>query len=205
MAAADPEQLRQQEEFIRAMLRSQAPQQQQGIDQGLGQGAESEDPMMKMLASMLGGINDDPNAPQGDIPSLNPDDIAKATGLPSFVTNMMMGKQEPPASPAALKEARLWKVLHVVFAFIAGIYMLMTVDKSTSTFGENPPAPATVQNPFVVFVTLELLLRGLKPFVSSNPPKKGPMVWLQTAKEIGRDGAIMVFMMGAYKWWLGLA
>lgn len=159
--------------------------------------------MVKMLTSMLNGMGSGPNA-SGDMPSLNPDDLAKATGLPSFVTNMLMGKAEIPETSVEAREKKVWKLMHLAFAVVAGVYMLLTLDHLTSVFGVDPPAPATIQNPFVIFITGELLLHGSKILLSSSTKRKGPGFWLQTIRETAGDGAVMVFMLGIYNWWRGV-
>ena len=213
----DQEQMRLQEEYLRTLLRGQTPQQQQPTD-----GPDpNEDPMMKMISSMMSGMGgmpgmggmggipgmgnpgDDPNAT--GMPSLNPDDIAKAMGIPPFLVNMVMGKQEAPVTPAQQKEARNWKLLHIAFAVLAGLYMLFTLGKLTTTFGESPPAPATIQNPFVIFVMGEMMLYGSQTLLSTSPRKSGLGFWIQTAKDIGRDASMMVFMLGVHSWWQGLS
>ncbi|KAI1628341.1 hypothetical protein EDD37DRAFT_689177 [Exophiala viscosa] len=162
-AAPTPEQQKAQEEYLRALLRQPEPQ------EGQNQSQQPEDPMLKMLQTMMGAMDgtSNPNTPggagfPGGLPGLSPDDISKATGLPSFLTNMVMGGQKAPPSHAELQATRLWKSLHVIFALIAGLYLVFTVTRATETFGENPPRPATFQNPFVVFLTGELLVQGTR-------------------------------------------
>jgi len=162
---------------------------------------------MKMLQAMMGGgLNgtNDPNAPDGMGAGpglgLSPDDIAKATGIPSFVTNMMMGGQKAPPSAREVQETRLWKVIHVVFAIVAGLYLVLSIGKATTTFGENPPPPATFQNPFLVFTTGELLVQGARVATKGGSGKSGIGLWIQMLREFVGDGAIVVFMLGIASW-----
>jgi len=151
----------------------------------------------------------DPNAPggaggfPGGLPGLSPHDISKATGLPSFLTNMVMGGQKAPPTQAELQATRLWKILHVIFALIAGLYLVFTITRATETFGENPPRPATFQNPFVVFLTGELLVQGTRVGTSGYSGKSGLGLWIQILREFVGDGAIAVFMLGIASWWKG--
>jgi len=160
--------------------------------------------MLKMLQAMMGGMDggSDPSAPGGfgGIPGLSPDDIAKATGLPSFLTNMVMGNQKSPPTPAEIQATRIWKILHVVFAILAGLYTVLTINTSTYTFGENPPAPATFQNPFVVFLTGEILLQSARILSQGGSGKSGLGLWIQMGKELFGDGMIMVFGLGLAFW-----
>lgn len=98
----DPEQQRLQEEYMKALL-SGTPQGQAGQGQGQQGGMPGEDDaMMKMMQAMLGGMNGGPNASNpGEMP-FSPDDFSKMTGIPPFLTNMVMGgKQEAPPHPRA--------------------------------------------------------------------------------------------------------
>ncbi|KAK5559784.1 hypothetical protein LTR46_001533 [Exophiala xenobiotica] len=216
-ASANPtlEQVRAQEEFFKAMLRQPMEQDGQTPQQ------EPEDPMMKMLQAMMGGMGGmpgmggmgsmdgayDPNVPGGggigSVPGISADDISKMTGVPSFLTNMFMGGQKAPPTQAEIQATRLWKVLHVIFAVVAGLYLVLCINKATEAFGENPPAPATFQNPFIVFATGELLVQGTRVLTSGHSGKSGFGLWIQTAREIIGDGAIVVFLLGIACWWKG--
>jgi len=169
--------------------------------------------MLKMLQAMMGGMGgmpgmdtgNDPNAPPGagGIPGLSPDAISKATGLPSFLTNMMLGGQKAPPTQRELQTTRMWKVLHVIFAFMAGLYLVYSINKAEESFGENPPAPATFQNPFLVFMTGEALVQGSRVAAQGHSGKSGIGLWIQMGKEFIGDGAIIVFMLGLASWWKG--
>ena len=200
MDTNDPQQAKIQEDYIRTLLKSAGGQPgAQGQPQPDMTG--SEDPMMKMLGSMMGamGGDGDPNAPPGM--NFSPDDLAKATGLPSFVTNMFMGSQKVPPTPEEERSTRLWRVLHVIFALAAGIYLVLSISMATKTFGQNPPAPATFQNPFAIFVIGEILLQSARIMLAGPSGKRGPGLWLQMAKEFAGDGALSVFMLGISSWW----
>ncbi|KAK4941238.1 hypothetical protein LTR10_018774 [Elasticomyces elasticus] len=203
-AGPTPEQQKAQEEYLRALLRQPEPQ------EGQNQPQQAEDPMLKMLQSMMGAMDgtSDPNAAggagfPGGLPGFSPDDISKATGLPSFLTNMVMGGQKAPPSQAEVQATRLWKILHVIFALVAGLYLVFTITRATATFGESPPRPATFQNPFVVFLTGELLVQGTRVATSGYSGKSGLGLWIQILREFVGDGAIAIFMLGIASWWKG--
>lgn len=194
-----PEQQRLQEEYMKALLGGNAQGQQ-----GMGQqgGMDENDPMIKMMQTMLGGMSGDPNAPS-DLP-FSADDISKMTGMPSFLTSMFLGgKAEAPATPAQVRNDRTWKILRTVISLLVAFYTILTVDRSISLFGQNPPTPATVQNPFVVFLMAELLINGTKPFLPGRPAAGGVKHWYNTGRDAARDGAIVVFMLGVYTWFRG--
>lgn len=199
----DADQQRLQEEYMRILLGG-AQQNQSGQGQQPGMPDEN-DPMIKMMQTMLGGMSGDPNAPgTGDMP-FSADDISKMTGMPSFLTNMFMGgnKQTPP-TPEQINKERRWKVVRIVVSILMGIYTVVTLDNSIDTFGTNPPAPATVQNPFVVFLMGELLLQGGKSALFGRPTNQGTIKsWIASVREVAADGAILLFMLGVYSWWVG--
>lgn len=204
-AQADTEEQRRlQEEYMRVLLGGGQPG-QTGQPQQAGQMGE-EDPMIKMMQTILGGMSGDPNAPStGELP-FSADDISKMTGIPSFLTGMFMGNKQAPPSPEQVSRERTWKVLRIVLSILIGIYTIFTLDNSLSTFGHNPPAPATIRNPFYVFLTGQLLINGAKVVLAGNTPSQsGLKSYYRTFKEVAADGAISIFMLGVYSWWSGLA
>lgn len=202
-----PETVQAQQEYIRALLRQSAPAQpQQGQD---------EDPTAKLLSSLLGGAPPgDQNAAStatgggggvgggGGALGLSPADIAISLGVPPFVANMLRGSQ--PQTDAEKKEIRTWKVLHVVFSITVAVYLFLLIGTSVSTYGGQPPPPATAQNPFVVFVTGELALSGARILLRSRGGREAGLgLWVQTVREVIRDGSVVLFLLGMGSWWHG--
>ena len=190
----DPAQLQAQQEYIRSLLRAQEPQQGQP-----GQGQQEEDPMMKMLNSLLGGGDPSDPANPGGLP-FSPDDVSKATGLPPFLTKLFMGKGKTPPTPAEEQTVRMWTLIHVILSLLAGIYVVYVLSSSTKLFGSSPPPPATMKNPFLVFITGELVVHTTQMLLVDKAGPKGMWAWWQILRDIGRDGSIVVFMMGAASW-----
>lgn len=190
-----------QEEYMRTLL-SGVQQGQAGQGQQAGMPGE-EDPMMKMMQAMLGNMSGDPNAPAPEGMPFSADDISKMTGIPSFFTSMFLGgKQQAPPTPAEISRERTWKTLRTILSVLIGLYTVFTIDKSVETFGQNPPTPATAQNPFLIFLMGELLVNGARIVLSGRPASQsGLKAWIQSGREVGRDGAILLFMLGAYSWW----
>ncbi|RMZ76197.1 hypothetical protein DV737_g4934, partial [Chaetothyriales sp. CBS 132003] len=200
-----------EQQFLRALL--------QGAEPGAGAGAgdnnagpqgqpqpgflDSDDPIRKMLGSMMGasGVDGDPNVP----PNINfsPDDIAQATGLPSFLTKAFMGGQATPPTAEEARSTAVWRILHLIFALLAGIYLVFSIAHATAAFGENPPAPATFLNPFSVFVIGEVVLHTSRILLAGPSGKSGPRLWLQMTKDFASDGALSVFLLGLASWWKG--
>ncbi|OKL59778.1 hypothetical protein UA08_04744 [Talaromyces atroroseus] len=200
-ASDNPESIRAQQEYLRALLRANPPEQQsqQEIDQ---------DPVMKMLSSMLGGIpgaeNTAPGAgmappAQGD---LGANDLMSALGLPPLLSKMIFGGGSSPQTPAERNREWVLKLLHSVFALLLGAYLVILVNSAVATYGHNPPPPATAQSPFVIFVTVELLLSAARMFWGQA--QQGTLaVGLQFFKSVMRDGSIAVFALGVGSWWNG--
>ncbi|KAK5101813.1 hypothetical protein LTS08_004272 [Lithohypha guttulata] len=210
--ANDPEQMRLQEEYVKLLLGGdQSGQSGQPNQTGQGQQRpgmpDENDPMLKLMQGILGGMSGDPNAPAtGDLP-FSPDELAKMTGMPSFLTSMFMGgKSQAPPTPAQISSERTWRLVRVLVAILTGLYTSFIVSSSVTTFGDNPPAPATVQNPFLVFLTGQLLVRGTQSVLASKPATQGGFKkYLQYGREVGNDAAISIFLLGVYSWWHGYA
>ena len=202
--AQSPEALQAQQEYIRALLRQSAPpQDQQGME---------EDPTMKLLSSLLG------NVPQGDqnaggaaagggggaggTPGLSPADIVASLGVPPFIANMLGGAGSKPQTEAEKKQVQIWKVLHVVFSIAVAVYLLILIGASVTTYGTQPPPPATAQNPFVIFVTGEMSLSGARLLMKSrNGGVAGLALLVQMFRDVVRDGSVVLFLLGMGTWW----
>jgi GET complex subunit GET2 len=193
------ETMRAQQEYLRALLRASPPEQQsqQEIDQ---------DPMMKMLSSMLGGVPGAENtAPGAGMPppaqgDLGMNNLMSALGVPPLLSKMVFGGASAPQTPAEKTRDWVLKLLHSVFALLLGAYLVILVNGAVATYGDNPPAPATAQSPFVIFLTAELLLSAARMFWGQA--QQGALsVGLQFFKSIMRDGSIAVFALGVGSWW----
>lgn len=161
---------------------------------------------MKLLSAMLGGLPGGENtAPGSAAGNLSPSDLTSALGLPPFLSKLLLGGGPQPQTPEEKKREWIWKLLHVFFALAVGVYLLVLIGSSVATYGSQPPPPATAQNPFVIFMTGELLLNGAKMLQASR--HKGqltdPGTWVQLVRDIVRDGSVAVFALGAGSWWNG--
>lgn len=199
-----PESIQAQQEYLRALLRAHPPNQHpQEV---------AEDPTVKLLNAMLGGLagGDTAAAPGaggagGAAPGgLSPADLTSALGLPPFLSNMLLGGMgaQQPQTPEEKRRDWIWKLLHVLFSFAIGVYLLVLIGSSVATYGSPPPPPATAQNPFVVFMTGELLLSGTRMLAKGREGKLAtPGTWVQLLKDVVRDGSIVVFVFGMGSWW----
>lgn len=161
---------------------------------------------MKLLSSLLGGMPGDPNAPSpsapGDMaeqaPGFSPADLAGALGLPPSLANMLAGASQQPTE-GEQNAIRVWRTLHVVFALGVAIYLLFVIGASVAMFGSPPPKPATAQNPFLIFVTGELLLTGGRILLGGK--QGGLRMAVQLGRDIVRDGSLVLFALGLGAWY----
>ncbi|PYI06434.1 hypothetical protein BO78DRAFT_469844 [Aspergillus sclerotiicarbonarius CBS 121057] len=190
-----PESLQAQQELFRALLRQSAPP--QGAMEGQQEAGEEEDPTMKLLSSLMNGETGNLNEnalPGGQSPA----DLLTGLGVPPFVASML-GEATRQKTDAEKREILVWKVLHVVFSVLIGVYLLVLFGSSVATFGSQPPPPATARNPFLFFTTGELVLSGARIMMKGG--KGGLGMWLQLAKDISRDGSLVLFLFGMANWW----
>lgn len=199
------ETLQAQQEAFRAMLRQGAPE--AGQDQ---QPDNIDDPTMKLLSSLMGEMPGSRNAPASGAPGgpegvpgqgpsgFSPADLAGALGLPPYLANMLGGASQPPTE-AEQKTIRVWKTLHVLFALGVAIYFLFVIGTSVALFGSPPPKPATVQNPFLIFVTGEMLLTGGRVLLGGKQGGLGMAI--QLGRDIVRDGSLVIFALGLGAWY----
>ncbi|KAJ5679300.1 hypothetical protein N7462_007544 [Penicillium macrosclerotiorum] len=195
------ESLQAQQEAFRAMLRQAAPE--QGQDEDVN---DAEDPTIKLLNSLLGAMPGDSNGsplgtqgamPEGQ-PGLSPAAIASALGLPPFIANMIGGATQPPTEKEQ-KTAQVWKVLHIIFALGVAIYLLFIIGTSVAMFGSPPPKPATAQNPFLIFVTGEMVLTSGRALFGGK--KGGLSMGIQAFRDVIRDGSLVLFVLGLGAWY----
>ncbi|KAE8373059.1 hypothetical protein BDV26DRAFT_272859 [Aspergillus bertholletiae] len=189
-----PENLQAQQELFRALLRQGGPSSSE-------QGSQEEDPTMQMLNTLMAGMNGQDQAPDGAAGGPSQAELVSALGLPPFVADLLGAATHKPTDEEK-RETRTWKALHVLFAVAVGIYLLMLVGTSVSTYGSQPPPPATVQNPFLYFTTGEVVLAGARLMSKGRTGRAaGIMLWLQIFQDIIRDGSLIVFFIGMGAWW----
>ncbi|PGG99164.1 hypothetical protein GX51_06423 [Blastomyces parvus] len=190
-----PENLKAQEEYLRALLRSQEPFDQQTPEQNPA----------ALLSSLLAGgpAGSDAFPGGGEGPAFNLADIASGFGVPPSLAKFFLSGSSQPASPAEQRVASIWKLVHVVFSLAMGIYLLSLFRSSVSTFGPNPPPPATAQNPFMLFLTGEVVLCGTRVVTRARSGQlQNARAWIQILGELVRDGRIAVFVLGVGMWLL---
>jgi GET complex subunit GET2 len=171
----------------------------------------AEDPMIKLMESFMGPISQmggDPNDPDASTSlQLDPAAITNATGLPPFLVNQFLGGKPPPQSHEQAKKALRWKIVHIVFSFLVGFYVLLSIMKATDIFGSSEevglpdqplPAPATARNPWWIFLAGEVMLQSARRLggeTVSGGYGSFKDIW-GVVKDLARDGSIVVFVMG---------
>ncbi|KAJ5388021.1 hypothetical protein N7509_010562 [Penicillium cosmopolitanum] len=188
------ETLQAQQEAFRAMLRQSAPEQGQG-QQGQ-QGDDMEDPTIKLLNSLLGAMPGDPNGPP---PGCWCSSWRHAWPRTTRPQPSMLGAATQQPTEREQKATRLWKGLHIVFAIGVAVYLLFIIGASVATFGSPPPKPATAQNPFLIFVTGEVLLTSGRALTSAKQGGIGMVI--QLFKDVVRDGSLVLFALGMGAWY----
>ncbi|KUJ18265.1 uncharacterized protein LY89DRAFT_781340 [Mollisia scopiformis] len=185
-----------------------------GMD-GMGDGPAADDPIMKMMQQMMGGMNGD--GPQG---------------MPSFPGMPPMPGQ--PVAATADPYAYLWRIVHAVFALGLGLYIAFTttftgtkIDRERSALGyssadDGVMKPALVHF-FWVFATVEVLLQSSRFFLEKGrvqqggilgmitsflpEPYKGYLTWFSRYSRIwttvSGDAMVCVFVLGVCAWLRG--
>ncbi|KAL1959291.1 hypothetical protein VTO42DRAFT_2478 [Malbranchea cinnamomea] len=208
-----PENIKQQEEYIRAFLRSQTPIGSQPQPQ------KQYDPATKLLSAFLGinpetssangsgavspGLGDGSGpAGAGGVPELvSPADLTSALGIPGPLAKLF-ARQTQPDPPEEQKRNSIFKIVHVVFALVMAWYLLFTTWNAVALFGPDPPPPSTIRNPFVVFMTGEVLLAGMRVGGSVRDGKgRDAKLWVKVLGDVVRDGRIVVFVLGMWSLW----
>ena len=127
------------------------------------------------------------------------------------------GSNDPTTTLPAETEKQstaLWTMIHIIFSILAGAWLLVVLHTATKDFGNDPPPPPTIKDPFLVFVLGELIMMGgrsiLQPTDSTARAGSGSSLRYVTrlggiVKQICRDGSIVLFMLGAANWRNGTA
>lgn len=207
MQDESPEDVQAQQEYFRALLRQTAPPNQTQHSQQQP-GLEEEDPAVKLLHSILAGNmpgDEQGGSAGGSGAGATQADLLSALGLPPALSSLVSAATRTK-SEAEKKETQRWKVVHVVFALVMGVYFLMVIGMSIATYGNAPPPPATAQNPFVLFITGEMALSGARMVVKrrageTTATSGGPGAWMEMVRDAVRDGSLVVFALGMGAWW----
>lgn len=209
---------------IRQLLRS-APS-PQGVQPGPGQqqaGAQ-DDPMVRMLQQMMGGV-----------PGIDGDD---QNGLPpGFAALLGGGMSAAPESgtPAQGQHGKgesvdgyLWKIIHATFALVLGLYITAVTTFNGASYSATKTIPGSIDEEtghrlFWIFATAEVVLQSSRYFLEKGKITQSgwigmvtqilPEPWKTYAGLVTRysgiwttvvqDAMIVVFVLGCVAWWKG--
>jgi len=155
--------------------------------EGLGAaGPGDEDPMMKMLQQMMGGIGEGPG------------------GVPSFPGMPPMPGQ--PTTATGDPYAYIWRIVHAIFALSLGLYIAFTttfngtkIERERSGLPYTPEDAATsALSPgsihfFYIFATAEILLQSSRFWMEKGRAQQGGIISM-----------VMGFLPEPWKGYLGL-
>lgn len=190
----------------------QRPQQQQ----------QNEDPMLKMMQSLLSG---DPSA-AGDIPDSAMDDLPPM--LKAMMQGQRMTQQQASATAPPTSSTYLWRIVHAVFAFALGLYIAAsgTFNGSKLSRAESYTEAEFGPRLFYIFATAEVVLQSSRYFVEKGRLQGSG--WLATIANSGlvpqpyagyismlgryaviwqtvvADAMVVVFVLGCLAWWNGV-
>ncbi|KAI4738452.1 hypothetical protein E4T50_11076 [Aureobasidium sp. EXF-12298] len=195
-------------------------QQQQQQSPFTRPGQQDEDPMLKMMQSLLSG---DPSA-AGGIPDSAMDD------LPPMLKAMMQGQRatQQQASPPT-GTTYLWRIVHAVFALALAIYIAASGTFNGSKLSRSASLQDSDFGPrlFYMFATAEVVLQSSRYFMEKGRLQGSG--WLATIANSGlvpqpysnyismlgryaviwqtvvADAMVIVFALGCLAWWNGMA
>ncbi|KAI4734060.1 hypothetical protein E4T50_15399 [Aureobasidium sp. EXF-12298] len=195
-------------------------QQQQQQSPFARPGQQDEDPMLKMMQSLLSG---DPSA-AGGIPDSAMDD------LPPMLKAMMQGQRatQQQASPPT-GSTYLWRIVHAVFALALGIYIAASGTFNGSKLSRSTLLQESDFGPklFYIFATAEVVLQSSRYFMEKGRLQGSgwlatiansglvPQPWSNYISMLGRyaviwqtvvaDAMVIIFVLGCLAWWNGMA
>jgi len=150
---------------------------------GMGGAPGADDPMMKMLQQMMGGV-----------PGEGPNGIPPFPGM-AGMTDQSAASTDP--------YAYLWRIVHAVFALGLGFYIAFTTpftgtrisreQSGMSYMSEDSELSSASVHFFWIFATAEVLLQTSRFFLEKGRVQQG-----------GIMGIIMGFLPEPYKGYLGL-
>lgn len=130
------------------------------------------------------------------MPEFSPTDMMSALGIPGPLASLF-SRQAKPETPEEQKQNSIFKIVHLVLALVMAWYLLATIGNAVSTYGVDPPPPSTAQNPFVMFMTLEAVLAGIRVGGRvKNGQGRDPKMWMKVLGDVSRDAKILVFVLG---------
>ncbi|KAF2724029.1 hypothetical protein K431DRAFT_282295 [Polychaeton citri CBS 116435] len=220
-ASADP--------FREAMLQLQAQQSQQTQQEG---GNPQEDPMVKMMQQLMGGMPGGQGQGQGGEQNIADDPMFK------MMQTMMGGPSAQGTAKGATAptdgRAYVWRVVHAIFAFSLAAFVALTstfngtqLSRTQDVYDSSHGSTAIGRNFFLIFATAELVLQTTRYFLEKGQLQGSgwiakiansgfvPEPYAGYVRTLGRyttiyttivsDAMVVVFILGALAWWRGKA
>lgn len=201
---------------IRALLRSGGPQ--PSSDRAPHDRVE-EDPMMKLLSQMMGGM---PGGEGQEGEAGLPPGIAAMLGAGGLPGLGGPGQQED-------KNGLFWKIIHAVFALVLGVYVTATSSAFSGQITRGATTGNTIDhhaiNVFWAFTTAELILQSSRYFLERGRSGSQMGGWMGIAggflpepwrgwvmliarysgiwSTVVEDAMVIVFIVGCVSWWKG--
>jgi hypothetical protein len=204
-----------QSQLARLQQQQQAPMQRPGQEQ--------EDPMLKMMQSLLSG---DPSA-AGGLPDSAMDDLPPM--LKAMMQGQRMTQQQAASASGPTSSTYLWRIVHAISALALGLYIAASGTFDGSKFARTNALETSEFGPrlFYMFATAEVVLQSSRYFL-----EKGRLQgtgWLATIANSGlvpqpyanyismagryaviwqtvvADATVIVFVLGCLAWWNGTA
>ena len=182
-------------------------------------GGGEEDPMMRILQQMMGGM------PGGAGGIGEGGDGGLPPGLAAMLGGAGMGEAGSVQQDSPY--GYLWKIIHAIFALSLGVYITTMTSfsgsrLSRSTLVEGEHIGVRI---FWVFATAELVLQSSRFFLERGKAAQGgilatvagflPEPWKGYVELVNRysgiyttlveDAMVVLFMLGLAAWWQGLA
>lgn len=208
---------------IRQLLRSAPPPQDVQPGPGQQQAGGQDDPMVRMLQQMMGGM-----------PGADGDD---QNGLPPGLAALLGGGMSAPEPGAAAQgqygkgesvDGYLWKIIHAAFALVLGIYITAVTTFNGASYSATKTIPGNIDEEtghrlFWIFATAEVVLQSSRYFLEKGKISQSgwigmvtqilPEPWKTYAGLLTRysgiwttvvqDAMIVVFVLGCVAWWKG--
>ncbi|KAL8716747.1 MAG: hypothetical protein Q9225_005953 [Loekoesia sp. 1 TL-2023] len=207
---------------IRQLLRSAPPAQDAQYGMGQQQAEGQDDPMVRMLQQMMGGI---PGAQEGEQGGLPPGLGALLGGDgPTFPGMPGQGQHVEDENT----HGYLWRIVHAVFAFVLGIYMTAVTTFNGAQFSRAETLQGKSEGEvgkrlFWIFATAEVVLQGSRYLLEQGRTNRSgwmgilmhvlPDPWKSYVGLVARysgiwttvveDAMVVVFVLGCVAWWRG--
>ncbi|KAL8788091.1 MAG: hypothetical protein Q9213_001849 [Squamulea squamosa] len=208
---------------VRQLLRSGPPPQDAQSGPGQQQAGGQDDPMVRMLQQMMGGM------PVGD--------GENQKGLPPGLAALLGGDAAAPGPGNAglgqrgtneTIEGYIWKITHAIFALLLGIYITAVTTFNGASYSRSKTIPGSIDEDtehrlFWIFATAEVVLQSSRYFLEKGKIAQSgwiavvtqilPEPWKTYAELVTRysgiwttiveDAMIVVFVLGFVAWWKG--